>query len=65
MTPEFLLNLLAIIAAAAGSYAAIKSDLTRAIVTAEQAAKDADKAHERLDDHIESHHVKGYDNGRQ
>lgn len=56
MTPEFLLNLLAIIAAAAGSYAAIKADLTRAIVTAEQAIKDADKAHNRIDDHINEAH---------
>jgi broad specificity phosphatase PhoE len=56
VTPEFLLNLAAIAAGAAGVYAAIRADLTRAIVTAEMAAKAADQAHGRLDSHIETHH---------
>lgn len=55
MTPEFLLQLVTIVAAAAGVYAAIRSDLTRAIVLAEQASDEAGEAHKRLDRHIENH----------
>ena len=49
MTPEFFLQLFLAIAAAGGVYAAIKSDLTRAILTAEIALKDAGAAHQRID----------------
>jgi protein-L-isoaspartate O-methyltransferase len=47
--------IVAAIAAGAGVYAAIKADLTRAIVTADQAHQAAEKAHGRLDVHIEHH----------
>lgn len=56
MNPDFLLNLAAIAAGAAGVYAAIRVDLTRAIITAEHAHKAAGEAHGRLDAHIENHH---------
>lgn len=55
MTSELLLQLALVCASGAGVYAAIKSDLTRSITKAEQACKDADKAHERIDAHIENH----------
>lgn len=56
MNPDFVLNLIAIAAAAAGVYAAIRADLTRAIITAELAHKAAGEAHGRLDTHIQQHH---------
>ncbi len=56
MSPEFLLNLLAIAAGAAGVYAAIRADLTRAIITAEHAHRAAGDAHGRIDAHIQQHH---------
>jgi hypothetical protein len=56
MSPDFILQLIIGVAAAAGVYAAIKSDLTRAILTAERAQLDATDAHKRLNTHIETHH---------
>ena len=60
MNPEFWLQLavsvMGAVAAGAGVYAAIRSDLTRSIVTAEQAAAAATKAHDRLDVHVQNHH---------
>lgn len=53
---EFLLQLAMPFAMAAGVYAAIKSDLTRAIITAERAEKDAGEAHHRLNRHIDIYH---------
>lgn len=61
MTPDALLNLMGIIAGAAGVYAAIRADLTRAIVTAEHASKAADEAHGRLDVHIQQLHGGNHD----
>lgn len=55
MGPEFLLQLLAAVAAAAGVYAAIKSDLTKAIIKAEAAIVASDKAHTRIDTHLTNH----------
>lgn len=55
MSPEFLLQLAMVIAAGAGVYAAIRADLTRAIVLAERAGEEAGQAHKRLDRHIENH----------
>ena len=52
---EILLQLLAAIAAGAGVYAAIRADLTRAIITAERAEKDAGELRGRLDNHLEHH----------
>jgi hypothetical protein len=49
MTPELLLQLVAVAGAGVGVYAAIRSDLVRALVVAEQAAKSADEAHGRID----------------
>ncbi len=46
------------VVAMAGTYAAIRADLVRATVKAEQAAADASKANERIDLHIENHHTK-------
>jgi hypothetical protein len=56
MSPDFWLQLIVGVAAAAGVYAAIKADLTRAILTAERAQMDATDAHKRLNSHIENHH---------
>lgn len=56
MSPDFILHLVVAIASGAGVYAAIKADLTRAIVTAEHAKESAGQAHGRLDDHIQQHH---------
>ena len=43
---------LAALAGGASVYAAIKSDLKEALITAKVAEKSADKAHDRLDIHI-------------
>lgn len=55
MTPDFILQVVVALAAAAGVYAAIRSDLTRAILTAERAQLDATDAHKRINTHIEGH----------
>lgn len=55
MTIDFVLQLIIGLGAAAGVYAAIKSDLTRAIITAEQALLDAGKAHNKIDTHMNDH----------
>lgn len=55
MNPDFWLQLIIGVAAAAGVYAAIKADLTRAILTAERAQIDATDAHHRLNLHLENH----------
>jgi hypothetical protein len=57
MTPDLIMQLLTMIAGGAGVYAAIKSDLTKAILTAETALKNADSCHVRVDSHIEKHHT--------
>lgn len=49
MNVELLLQLAGYFVGGAAVYAAVRSDLTRAIVTAEQAAQVAEKAHERID----------------
>jgi hypothetical protein len=56
MNPEFIQQLVGYIIGGAAVYAAIKSDLTRAIVIAEKAAESAGLAHNRLDHHIENNH---------
>lgn len=55
MNPDFLLNLVMAVCAGAGVYAAIRVDLVTAKLRAEQALKDASKAHERIDLHINEH----------
>lgn len=55
MNTDIIIQLAMVVGAGAGVYAAIKSDLTRAIIKAEQALLDSSKAHERLDVHIENH----------
>lgn len=55
MNTDIIIQLAMAVGAGAGVYAAIKSDLTRAIIKAEQALLDSSKAHERLDVHIENH----------
>jgi len=55
VTIEILLQLLAAVVAGAGVYAAIRADLTRAIITAERAEKDAWELRGRLDNHLEHH----------
>ncbi len=57
MGAEFFLHLMMAFGAAAGVYAAIKADLTRAIVIAEQASKSAECAHTRLSEHVDHHHT--------
>lgn len=56
MSHELIMQFAVIAASGAGVYAAIRSDLTLAKAKAEQAIKEAEKAHERLDSHIENHH---------
>lgn len=56
MNPEFFLQLVVSIAAGAGVYAAIKSDLTKAIITAEMALTNAGTANRRIDDIINNKH---------
>ena len=55
MSIEILLQIFAAVAAGAGVYAAVRADLTRAILTAERAQLDATEAHKRLNKHIEHH----------
>lgn len=55
MPSEFLLQLAALVGGMAATYAAIRADLATIRVEAERASRDADKAHERLDDHINDH----------
>lgn len=59
LTPEFVLQLLIAIGASFGVYAAIKADLREALLTARKAETSAANAHERVDEHINIHHVKG------
>lgn len=59
LTPEFLLQLLIAIGASFGVYAAIKADLREALLTAREAHESASNAHQRVDEHINIHHVKG------
>ncbi len=61
MNSSFWLDLLVPMGAAAGVYAAIKSDLTRAIVTAEMAMKGASSAHRRIDDIIGNHERRNHE----
>ena len=49
--------LLAGVGACVGAYAALRAELVRATVKAEQAAQDAVEAHRRIDLHIENHHT--------
>jgi hypothetical protein len=49
MTPDFWLQILAAVAAAAGVYVAIRVDLTIAKMRAEE-------AHRRMDEHLELQH---------
>ena len=49
MTYEMFMQLLGYVGAGAVVYAAIKADLARAIVLAEQAGKAASEAHGRID----------------
>lgn len=49
MTPEMIMQVLGYFVGGAAVYAAIKSDLTRAIVMAEMATKSASEAHGRID----------------
>jgi len=55
MSPEFMLQLVLAFGSAAGVYAAIRSDLVTAKLTAEQAMRDADRARERIDAHLSGH----------
>lgn len=56
MMPDWIFQLLAMGGTIATAYAAIKSDLVHARLTAEQAAKDAESCHARLDSHLEVKH---------
>ncbi|MDO9011407.1 MAG: hypothetical protein Q7U78_06305 [Gallionella sp.] len=56
MSAELILQLFGLIGGAVAVYVAIRSDLTRAIVIAEQAAETAKEAHKRIDGFIRVHH---------
>lgn len=53
MNEGVILQIVSMVAVAGGIYAAIKSDLTRAIMLAEQAVKAAESAHHRMDKHLD------------
>lgn len=59
MSVELLNSLVGYLVGGAVVYAAIRSDLAYLRARAEQGCKDAEKAHERIDSHIEVHHVRG------
>lgn len=56
MTLEFILQLAALGLTLVTGYAAIKTDLTKAIHKAETAHESANECHARLDRHIEVKH---------
>lgn len=47
--PKLILEILAMFASCATVYAAIRADLAKAIAKAEEAAAQANKAHDRID----------------
>ena len=49
---QLLIAVIAGVGAGFGVYGAIRADLARAIATAENAAANATRAHERLDNHL-------------
>lgn len=53
MSPEFVLQLIIALGTIGGGsvavYLALRADITRALITAEQAAKNAARAHARID----------------
>lgn len=57
MSQDVLIQIAGLLGAGVGVYAAIRADLVRAMVTAEQAVKDASEAHKRIDWHVENHHT--------
>jgi ribosomal protein S9 len=63
MSGDLIIQALMAFAGAAGAYAAIKADLTRAIITAEMSLKQSGQAHDRLTEHVERHHIGGISHG--
>lgn len=63
MTEELLFQLIGYFVGGAAVYAAIKADLTRAVLLAEQAAMNAEKAHGKIDLHINDHLRRAGDHG--
>lgn len=64
MSPDFILQVLLAVGAGCAVYAGIKSDLTRSIMLAEQAQreaadamKDSKSAHVRISTHVERFHT--------
>lgn len=51
---DWILQLVAVLGAGVGAYAAIRADLSALHVKADAAAKSADQAHQRID-HIMTH----------
>lgn len=51
--PEWLLQVVAMVAGGAGVYAAIRADLAYLRATAEGAKSSADRAHRRIDDYFD------------
>ncbi len=51
--PEWLVSVIGMAFAAGGVYAAIRADLTRAIVIAENAMRAATEANARIDQHLD------------
>lgn len=52
MQADFIMQLIAMGGMVAGVYAAIRADLVRAMVKAEQAGQTADEAHKRIDKYM-------------
>lgn len=52
---RLILQLLLIVATGGGIYAAVRAELREAFVTATRAMIEADKAHTRIDVHINDH----------
>lgn len=57
MTPDFILQLLAIAGVGVGVYAGIRADMAALHVRCEQAVKSAERAHVRLDEHFNERRV--------
>lgn len=56
MIPDWLFQMIALCGGCMSVYGAIKSDLTKAILTAENAAEEASRCRLRIDKHLEVKH---------
>lgn len=57
MSTELILQLATLVGGMAATYAAIRADLARLSEKTNQAVRGAERAHVRIDDHIDQHHT--------